>query len=238
MPMNIVSIMAHADDEMRCLGSMLKCRARGDRLYFVTVADGSFGFAHLPSISRPDAAAIRRREMDVLCAAIEAQHITLGERDGFLYDTEDVRARLIRAIRQTRADVIFTHFHDDYNNDHTAVCTMVRHCAMLAAYPRELDYGPPLPRHPAIFMIEPHGLVTFPASVVVDISAQAEEKLRLLRTSHVSQETAMQQAHGRGFDRLAGTTDAYWGQKTGCGFAEVFAPMQGRGSIRPGVVLP
>jgi hypothetical protein len=48
----------------------------------------------------------------------------------------------------------------------------------------------------------------------------------------------MQKAHGRGFDKLVGTTDAYWGQKTGCGFAEVFAPMGGRGSIRPGAVLP
>jgi len=30
--MNVVSFMAHADAEMRCLGIMLKCRDRGDRL--------------------------------------------------------------------------------------------------------------------------------------------------------------------------------------------------------------
>ena len=236
--MNIVSIMAHADDEMRCLGTMLKCRARGDALQFVTVADGSVGFAHDPNISRADAAAIRAREMDALSAAVGGQHRTLGERDGFLYDTPDLRARLIRVIRETRADVIFTHYPDDYNSDHTVVSGLVRHCTMLAAYPREMGLGEPLLKHPAIFMIEPHGIVTFPASAAVDISAFAEEKLRLLRTSHHSQETAMQKAHGRGFDKLVGTTDAYWGQKAGCGFAEVFAPMQGRGSIRPGPVLP
>jgi hypothetical protein len=134
--------------------------------------------------------------------------------------------------------VIFTHYPDDYNSDHTVVSTLVRHCAMLASYPREMGFGPPLPRHPAIYQIEPHGIVTFPASVVVDITAFAAEKLRLLRTSHHSQETAMQKAHGRGFDKLVGTTDAYWGQKSGCGYAEVFAPMHGRGSIRPGPVLP
>jgi hypothetical protein len=73
---------------------------------------------------------------------------------------------------------------------------------------------------------------------VVDITEFAEEKLRLLKTSHHSQETGMQKAHGRGFDKLVGTTDAYWGQKTGCGFAEVFVPMQGRGSIPSSSVLP
>src|SRR4051812_31044641 len=64
--MNFVSIMAHQDDEMRCLGTMLKCRARGDRLAFVTLTDGSGGFVHQPDIARTDAARIRHEEMSVL----------------------------------------------------------------------------------------------------------------------------------------------------------------------------
>src|SRR6476660_6292531 len=99
--MNIVSIMAHADDEMRCLGTMLKCRARGDNLHFVTVADGSVGFAHQPDLSRSEAAAIRAREMDALSAAVGGRHTTLGERDGFLYDTPMLRERMIETIRAT-----------------------------------------------------------------------------------------------------------------------------------------
>lgn len=236
--MNIVSIMAHADDEMRCLGTMLKCRARGDKLFFVTVADGSVGFAHDPDISRSDAAAIRAGEMKKLSEAIDGEFISLGERDGFLYDNEELRGKLIRVIRQTRPDVIFTHYHDDYNNDHAVVWSMVRHCSMLASYPRDMGYGDPLSRHPAIYLTEPHGIVTFPASVVVDITDFGAEKLRLLKTIHHSQESGMQKAHGRGFEKLVGTTDAYWGQKAGCGLAEVFVPMAGRGSIRPGPVLP
>ena len=42
--MNVVSIMAHADDEMRCLGTMLRCAERGDRLAFITLTDGSHGY--------------------------------------------------------------------------------------------------------------------------------------------------------------------------------------------------
>lgn len=49
--MNVVSIMAHQDDEMFCLGTMLKCRARGDRLSFITLTDGSKGFVQRPDIS-------------------------------------------------------------------------------------------------------------------------------------------------------------------------------------------
>ncbi len=37
--MNVVSIMAHQDDEMRCLGAMLKCREWGDSLHFISLTD-------------------------------------------------------------------------------------------------------------------------------------------------------------------------------------------------------
>ena len=79
--------MAHQDDEMRCLGTMLKCQARGDRLCFVTVTDGSKGFVQQPGIVRDQAAAIRHAEMSALAHAIEADYINLREPDELLYDT-------------------------------------------------------------------------------------------------------------------------------------------------------
>ena len=77
--MHVVSIMAHADDEMRCLGTLLKCRARGDRLHFVTLTDGSKGFVQNPSITREEAAAIREAELRSLAGAVEAEYINLRE---------------------------------------------------------------------------------------------------------------------------------------------------------------
>src|SRR6185295_8485845 len=88
--MNIVSIMAHQDDEMRCLGTMLKCRARGDQLAFVTLTDGAGGFVHRPQITRADAARIRHDEMSAVAQAVDADFINLAELDEFLYDTADV----------------------------------------------------------------------------------------------------------------------------------------------------
>ena len=96
---NVVSVMAHQDDEMRCLGTMLKCRARGDRLSFITLTDGCKGFVQRPTIERTEAAAIRDREMRSLADALGANYHNLGEEDEFLYDTPAARMKLIEAIQ-------------------------------------------------------------------------------------------------------------------------------------------
>ncbi len=216
---------------------MLKCRDRGDRLHFITLTDGSKGFIQQPDIPREKAAAIRDREMNRLAAKLGAGCLTLGEPDEFLMDTPDVRVRLIEALRKTRADLVFTHYHEDYNADHVAVHGLVRHCAMQACLPVIPTRSAPLKAHPAVFCVEPHGPFFFPATSFVDISAYEARKVRLL-ACHRSQEQAMRLAANAGFSELCGCPDAYWGQKVGCRFAECFAPLQSRGALKPFPVLP
>jgi LmbE family N-acetylglucosaminyl deacetylase len=235
--MRVVSIMAHQDDEMRCLGTLLKCRARGDTIAFVTLTDGSKGFVQQPDIRPDEAARIRDAEMGDLAGRLDADYVNLREPDEFLYDTPGVRMALIEAIRATGADLIFTHYHEDYNLDHTTVTSLVRHCAMQACLPVLPTASPPLASHPAVFMVAPHGPVVFPASHFVDVSAYEDEKIALMGC-HCSQETAMQQAVGAGFDRLCRRLDGYWGQAVGCDYAEGFVPMRGRGALKPYHVLP
>ncbi|MGC9349843.1 MAG: PIG-L deacetylase family protein [Anaerolineae bacterium] len=236
--MNVVSIMAHQDDEMGCLGTMLKCRAtRGDRLAFVTVTDGSKGFVQQPDIDPGEAARIRHEELSALARRVDAEYINLREPDEFLYDSPAVRLNLIEAIRKTRAELIFTHYHEDYNLDHITVSSLVRHCAMQACLPVLPTASAPLESHPAIFMTAPHGPFEFPATHFVDITEFEGEKVALLGL-HRSQETAMREAVGAGFERLCHRTDGYWGQASGCDFAEAFAPMRGRGAVKPYRVLP
>ena len=235
--MRVVSIMAHQDDEMQCLGTLLKCRDRGDAIVFVTLTDGSKGFVQQPDIDPDTAARIRDAEMHDLASRLGATYLNLREPDEFLYDTPDVRMKLIEAIRATGAELVFTHYHEDYNLDHTTVTSLVRHCAMQACLPVLPTASQPLPEHPAVFMVAPHGPVVFPASHFVDISDFEDEKIALL-ASHDSQETAMQQAVGAGFDRLCRRLDGYWGQAVGCDYAEGFVPMRGRGAIKPYSILP
>jgi LmbE family N-acetylglucosaminyl deacetylase len=235
--MHVVSIMAHADDEMRCLGTLLKCRARGDTLGFVTLTDGSKGFVQNPSIAREEAAAIREAEMQALAGALGAGYFNLREPDEFLYDTPELRLRLIEVMRAAQADLIFTHFDQDYNLDHTTTNSLVRQCAMQACLPVLPTQSPPLARHPAIFMVEPHGPFVFPASHYVDISDCQAEKGRLL-LSHRSQEEAMRLATGSGLEEMSRRLDGYRGEQVGCAYAECFVPMRARGALKPFAVLP
>jgi LmbE family N-acetylglucosaminyl deacetylase len=48
--------MAHQDDEMQCLGTMLRGHRRGDRLWLITWTDGAKGFVHQPEIGSAEAA--------------------------------------------------------------------------------------------------------------------------------------------------------------------------------------
>jgi LmbE family N-acetylglucosaminyl deacetylase len=231
--------MAHQDDEMFCLGTMLKCRARGDRLFFVTVTDGSKGFVQNPTIRREAAAAIRHAEMKALADAIGAEYLNLSEPDEFLYDTPPVRMAVIEAIRHTEADLIFTHFEQDYNLDHTTVSSLVRHCAMQSCLPVLPTESAPLAEHPAIFMVEPGGPFAFTPTHFVDISAYQDQKISLLQ-HHASQNVAMAQAVGVGtaLGDLCTRVASFRGWQVGCTYAEAFVPLQARGAAKTFAVLP
>lgn len=235
--MNVVSIMAHQDDEMRCLGTMLKCRHRGDKLTFVTLTDGSKGFVQQPTISREEAARIRQAEMGALAAATSAEYLNLGEPDEFLYDTPEVRMKLIEAIRETRADLIFTQYEQDYNLDHVTTNSLVRHCAMQSPLPVLPTQSTPLAAHSAIFMIEPHGPIEFTPTHYVDITDFERKKAGLL-SRHASQEEAMKVTLGTGVGEMCAIKSRYRGDLAGCEHAEAFAPMQQRLAIKPYSVLP
>jgi LmbE family N-acetylglucosaminyl deacetylase len=235
--MNVVSIMAHQDDEMRCLGTMLKCRERGDKLAFITLTDGSKGFVQNPGIAREKAARIRQEEMQALAAEIDAVYINIREQDEFLYDTSEVRLKLIEAIRTTRPGIIFTHYSEDYNLDHVTVNRLVRQCAMQACLPVIATQSSPLEEHPAVFLVEPFGPVFFPASHYVDISKYQDAKVALLR-HHASQEEPMAMVGGGGLAKITADVGAYRGNQVNCAFAECFVPMQARGAVKPYSVLP
>jgi LmbE family N-acetylglucosaminyl deacetylase len=222
----------------RCAVSARCCDVpRGDHLAFITVTDGSHGYVQDPALPRAEVVAIREREMESLAADLDATYINLGEEDEFLYDTPAVRMALIEAIRATRADLIFTHFGEDYNLDHTTVSLLVRHCAMQSCLPVLPTASPPLASHPAVFLVEPHGAFVFPATHFVDITEVEPEKRRLL-SHHVSQEEAMRLALHVGIGDMSARLTAYRGEQVGCAHAEAFVPMAARGAIKPFPVLP
>ncbi len=235
--MNVVSVMAHQDDELVCLGTMLKMQARGVALHFVCVTDGCGGMIHRPEMSREEAAAVRDREMRDLAAQVGATYACLGERDEFLYDTPGVRVALIGALRACRAEVVFTHFNPDYNVDHMTVNLLVRQCALQAPFPMIRTEAPPLPVPPAVFLVEPSGGFEFEPTHYVDITAQLARKQELARC-HQSQDQATRAGLGFGIEDWIPERSRTRGAQVGIAHAEAFRPMLSRGLVKPYPILP
>lgn len=235
--MNVISVMAHQDDELMCLGTMLKMQERGDALHFICVTDGSGGMVHAPDMPRAEAAAIRDREMSALAAKLGATYQCLGEHDEYLYDTPDVRLRLVNALRVCRADVVFTHHDPDYNLDHTTVNHLVRQCAMHMPFPMTRTDASPTESSPAVFLVEPSGGFEFEPSHWVDITGQIERKRKLARC-HKSQDDAFREAFGWGLDEWITRASARRGDQACVAHAEAFRPMLSRGLVKAWPVLP
>ena len=237
--MNIVSIMAHQDDELMCLGTMLKMKNLGHNLAFICLTDGSAGMVHQPLLSRGEAASVRELEMGRLAAALDAEYICHGEADEFLYDTPDTRMALIQSIRQTKADVIFTHNLTDYNVDHMTVSLLVRQCAMQAPFPMLKTDARPIPTTPAVFLTEPSGGFEFEPSHYVDITDVFPQKLELA-LYHKSQDDAFLEANGPGggLDAWVAKAAERRGSQCNVAYAEAFRPMLSRGLVKPYSILP
>lgn len=236
-PVNVVSVMAHQDDELVCLGTMMKMQQRGHALHFICLTDGSCGMVQLPQMSRAEAAAVRDAEMRDLVERVGATYSCLGEPDEYLYDTPEVRDRLIEALRSASADLVFTHSSPDYNADHMVVNLLVRHCAMQAAFPVIRTESEPLAQPPAVFLVEPSGGFEFEPTHYVDISDQAQRKMELCRC-HKSQDDAFHAGLGRGLEDWVLENSRRRGEQCGCAHAEAFRPMLARGLVRPRQLLP
>jgi LmbE family N-acetylglucosaminyl deacetylase len=235
--MNVVSVMAHQDDELMCLGTMLKMQQRGDALHFVCLTDGSGGMVQAPDMPRAEAAAVRDREMRDLAAAVSARYICLDERDEYLYDVPEVRDRLIDALRACEADVVLTHFSPDYNVDHMTTNLLVRQCAMQAPFAMVHTAHSPLKSPPAVFLVEPSGGFMFEPTHYVDITAQVEQKRELARC-HRSQDEAFRSGLGKGLDDWILEVSRMRGAQVAVEHAEAFRPMLSRGLVKPYPVLP
>ena len=195
--MNIVSVMAHQDDELMCLGTMIRMKRLGHKLHFICLTDGSMGMAHKPDMPLEEAAAIRYEEISALVAQLDASYTCLGVRDEFLFDCESIRIALINALRETKADVVFTHFTSDYNLDHTTTNLLVKQCAMHMPLPMIKTKALPTASTPAVFMIEPFSGFEFEATHWVDISDVIRQKMELAKY-HKSQDDAFIAAFGEG----------------------------------------
>ena len=222
--MNIAFIGAHPDDEMYCLGTLLLYQRRGDHLALICATNGDKGMSDDPNFSHADCARIRSEEMGAVARALRAEYICLGEPDEALYDTWENRLKMIDAIRRVKPEVVFTHYPQDYNLDHTATAELVFQAALLSQIASVQTNSPPLPRVPSIFYVDPGPGFGFEATHFVELDEATTREARGIMGLHKSQMDVSRRLLGKDYRDSIEERQKAAGERVGVPFAEAFRP--------------
>ncbi|MBV0896226.1 PIG-L deacetylase family protein [Microbacterium sp. NC79] len=222
--MNVVVVIAHQDDEMRCLGTLLRYRDEGHRVAIVCVTNGNRGLPFTDESTLADVAAVRDREMRSVCAVIGADYHCLDRGDGAAVADLELRNQLVGVLRTLEADVVFTHWTSDYNPDHVATARAVIDAALFTSLGSFAPGTAPLRRPPGIFHMSPGDGYGYEATHFVPLTeAISTEKSRLIRL-HVSQMGVLKHMRGRDYADDVAEEDRRNGARMLVDAAEAFRP--------------
>jgi N-acetylglucosamine malate deacetylase 1 len=223
---SVVAFMAHPDDaEIFCAGALKLLHDRGFRVTICTATGGGMG-----GIGSNETAtvAIRQAEAERAAAILGAEYCTLGGRDGFLYDTEQMRIAAQDVIRRVEAGIVIGHLPFDYHADHRAAAGITDAAAMLATLPNVPSRYPPLHVNPLLYhsstlgLSDPLGNPLPRPHFFVDVSTAWETKMRMIEC-HQSQIELMRVMHKiEDFLGAMQAQDVLWGRTAGVPCAEAY----------------
>jgi len=237
--MNVACVLAHQDDEMACLATLLRLRReQGATITMIVATNGDKGAAWDPDRPLAEVAALRDREMRAVAAGLDASYVCLGRPDGFLVDDESTRLDMIDALRAARAELVFTHYVADYNADHVATAAITCQAALFTEIASCRTEHPALSAAPAIFHVDPGPGYGFEATHFVAFDEEiAAEKARLVRL-HASQMDVMRERRGSDYADLTLEGNRQTGARLPVPYAEGFRPCLMERRIPTGSVLP
>ena len=222
--MKVVCVFAHQDDEMRCLGTLLRLHEAGHGIGFICTTNGDKGLSFDGSAGRKIAAGVREREMRAVAGHFDGEYVCLGREDGFLRDDAALRGELIAALRRTRADIVITHWTRDYNDDHVVTAKAVTDAALFASISSFEPDMAALPATPRIFYVNPGDGYGFEGTHFVELTSQhADRKAGLIRL-HASQMDVMRRMRGHDYADEMGDEDRRQGARLMVPYAEAFRP--------------
>ena len=219
--MNVLFVGAHPDDiEGYCGGTATLYAEQGHKVFFCVATNGNVGSSTLP---KEEIAAIRHQEALNAAKVIGAQLIWLGFDDEFLLDSVETRHAFIEAFRIARPDVIFCHWREDYNPDHSISGMIVDECAHMGGIPNIKTASPPTDKIPHVYFMDTPIGVNFEPEIYVDITRTFAKKVEMSH-AHVSQDQWIKDVFGYGLDAFLEIPAKYRGLQAGCPMAEAFRP--------------
>ena len=194
IPERALFIYAHPDDiEFGSAGTAALWARHGCEVTYIVLTDGNIG-SHDPDMTAERLAEIRRTEQSAAAEIAGAGCIFMGEPDGRLQPTLELRKKLVRLIRKHKPNVVVcgdpTSFYTDgYINhpDHRNAGQAAMEAVFPAAdspliFPELVDEGYPPHKVNYIYI----GFGSKDPNVFIDISETIDTKIEALR-QHKSQ---------------------------------------------------
>lgn len=185
-PIRIIMIGAHPDDcDQDGGGTAILFSKMGYAVKFVSVTNGDAGHQ-----SQGGGILAKRRFAEAKEAGKRygVEYDVLGNHDGELLPSLEVRLQVIRKIREWNADIVIAPRPNDYHPDHRYTGILVQDAAYLVAVPNVASDTPPLKKNPVFlyfqdFFQRPN---PFRPDIAVDISSVYQQKIHAL-DAHESQ---------------------------------------------------
>ena len=178
--LNILVISAHpADADFRMGSTAWKWIQQGHNVTLVSVTNGNAGHYEIPAV---ELERIRREEARRAGDLIGARYIVMDVDDAQLMPTFENRLKIIRLIREHRADIVITHRPWDYHPDLRYTGQLVLDAAYMVTVPTIVPNIPHLEKNPMFLYMSDRFTqpAPFKPDVCIDIDDSVEKKLDML----------------------------------------------------------
>ncbi len=222
----VLSINAHPDDAEAWNAGVLKLlKDKGYKIVIATMTGGDLGGCNM---NMEETARVRFEEAKKAAAVLDAEYYTLGGIDGFLFDTKEMRLKVISLIRKVSAGIIFTHLPTDYHSDHRTTANIVEAAAMVSSLDtvpvpeKPVGITPLLYHSSPLTLSDPLGSQIAPPHFFVDVTSVIETKKKMLGC-HISQIELMKHMHKMDdFFGFVAEGNRNYGKMVGVEYAEVY----------------
>lgn len=175
--LRIIAFGAHPDDcEIRAGGVAAMWAAQGHHVKFVSVTNGDIG--HWKMAGGP-LAKRRLAEVEKAARILGIHTQVLDIHDGELEPTLENRKKIVRLIREWKADIVLAHRPNDYHPDHRYTGVLVQDAAYMVTVPFLCPDVPALEKNPVFLYFSDRFQRPNPfrADVAVAVDDVIEKKL-------------------------------------------------------------
>lgn len=234
--MRVLAIMCHPDDmEYVCGGTLLKYKKEGHEVFLCTIANGNMGhMVILPDELRE----IRTKEAQKSSAIAGFNLMQLDFGDLTISSSnEEQLNQVTKAIRDTKPDVIITHYPGDYCSDHNELSRIVFKASFDASCPHfKPELGDATDMTP-LYYVDTDLSINFVPTEYVDITDVMETKIEMLKC-HESQLKWISDHDGIDFTEQMRVMSMSRGAQCGVKYAEGFTQAIVSQRMRTYRVLP